>query len=283
MAVVKIMEKEMLKVCVIALVVALSGCGRGDHDRKVQNPKGADSSHTVAQAVENGAPSIDRAWSPADYVAFDAYLAKLPAHSYPRVNSSRSSSIFMKVIDSVEQPLLAKHDIHLNGRMELGLQMQQASNNTLKRYYWAHNEGTDYSTEIAHLQGLALSITSQMLDLVNEFIPTIDPDDGKYEVRMEGLKRMKDGIALQLDGAVLSMKETNVYSDEERRIIAQCLVAEAPAILDHLDQSVRREFDVKIKELQSSETDPKNKQLLATLSDSIARGDSRKPSRGDVQ
>ncbi len=124
----------MKKAFVIVLVASLSGCGKGDRHREQQSPAAADESHTPAQAVENGAPSIDKEWSPTDYVTFDAYLAKLPANRYPRASGSSSSPIFTKVIDSVEQPVLRKQDIHLNGRMELGLQMQQAANNTLKRY-----------------------------------------------------------------------------------------------------------------------------------------------------
>jgi hypothetical protein len=298
----------MKKTLVAALVIAVLGCSGEDHDRQGKSPKLADENHTPhravdhgapsidrawfgtdsgaqeknpefadesqtpAQAVEHGAPSIDKAWLPTDYVAFDAYLARLPSHRYPRVGSSRSSPLFMKVIESAEQPILAKKDIHLNSRMELGLQMQQAANSTLKRYAWAHSAGTDYSKELAHLLGLSLAMTRQLLLLVDEFIPTIDPDDGKYEVRMQGLEKVKRAMPMQLDGVVLSMKEANVYSDMDRRIIAKYLVAEAPGILDRMEQSIRREFQVKIKELESSETDPVAKQLLVALSKSIGGG-----------
>ena len=259
----------------VVVVMAMFGCEKATSDRN--HAAGVnDQSHTPAQATAHGAPSIDKTWSPVDFVTFDSYLAELSSSDYPNLSSSNSTALFMKVIDSIEQPVLEKSDIPLDSRIGLLLQMLKACNNVLKRYTRAHNSGTDYSAEVAYLLGRSLSTARQGLVLMDEFIPTIDPHDGKYEVRMQGLQRMRDGMATVLDGVVISMKETHVYSIEERSILAKCLIAEAPTILDHLDSNVRREFEVKVKELMSSEADSEIKQLLANLSETIMKEGSNK-------
>jgi hypothetical protein len=245
---------------------------------KIQNLSSGriDRSQAIEEALEKGAPAIEKSWGPTDYVAFAEYLNKIPKNSYPRVGSSKSRALFMKGVDSVEQEIFTRTGIHINERMALALQMKQAASNTMKRYYRAHNSGADYSTELIYLQGLSLSITRQNLALVDEFIPTIDPNDGKYEVRMQGLRKLKYSMAGQLIAAILSLQEIHAYSDAERRILSGYLAENFLDILDHLDQSVQREIVIKLEQLKKTERDVKIRKRITELLNAVEQRSSNK-------
>jgi len=260
------------QLAIVLCMLMVCGC----HGRNEAKP--ADVSDTPREAVEKGAPSVENSWGPEDYAAFAGYLSKLTRDSYPRFNSTRSKALFMKLVDSVEQPIFASNEVPFNRRMELALQMIDGANTALKTYCAAHNSGIDYSTELMYLQGLVLSVTRQFLVLVDEFIPTIDPNDGKYEVRMQGLRQLKRGIAEELSGAIVSMQETKAYSDSQRLILAKYLAREATAILHHLDQDARQELEGKVKEMKSVEKDNGIRELLSVITDKFEQN-----TTGDAQ
>jgi len=99
-------------------------------------------------------------------------------------------------------------------------------------------------------------------------MPTLDRNDGKYEIRIQGLPRMKKGMTQQLEGLVMSMRETDVYSDEDRFIMAKYLSAEAAAILERLNPGVQREYEIKFEKLRRDESNADIRNLLLNLKDS---------------
>lgn len=255
----------MKRLLILLAILILCGCAHPDGKKKALGPFDVDRSHTPLEAIKHGAPSVEKTWVPADYMAFRTYVANLPRDSYARANSANSKALFTKFVDSVEQPILTKTDIPLKKRFTLSSQIRKAVNDTLMMYYFAHTSGTDYSTELAYLQGVTLTLTRQSLVLLDEFTPTIDPKEKHYEARMQGLQKVKNGLAMQLDGTIVSLQDTTAFSDAERYILANYLVAEASFLLDHLDSNVRKEFDVKFKTLVSSETNSEIRQVLTRL------------------
>ncbi|MFH1730492.1 MAG: hypothetical protein ABIF82_02435 [Planctomycetota bacterium] len=240
-----------------------------------------DHSQTTAEAVENGAPAATRPWLPTDYVKFDAYLAKMPRGSYPRFGSGKSGDLFKRVIESANQTILTNRDIHVNSRMPMCLQMQSAVSNALKRYARAHVSGTDYSTELVYLQGISLAMSREMLKLVDEFLLTVDPNDGKHETRMAGHRQAKSGVAMQLDGCLQSLQETHTYSSEERQVLCRYLLENGPTILRYLEQIVQREFQIKVGKVAKAERDKAVRGLLEQFLSAISgSGPAKTPTGG---
>lgn len=251
------------QICAVVIALATAGCGESTKDQRSGKLKFGAPKPPIKQASEPEPPPIDEPWSPIDYVAFDRYIASLPHTEYPRISNGKSAAIFMKVLDSVEQPVFTQSDLDFDQRFESGLQMQQAINNVLKRYYSAHIAGTDYSTELIHLQGVTLSVSRQVFALSKEFLREVDPDDEKMPVRLHGLQRVEMAAATQLNAVIISLQEP--YSTEQRRILTKYLADEAPGILDHLSERARREFEREVRKVHSRESDHEIKKLLAKL------------------
>lgn len=253
------------RLVMVLLMLLACSCQGSENNKAKPTPPPPDRSDTPQEAIGKGAPAVERPWLPPDYVAFDTYLSKLSKDAYPRIGSAKSKTLFAKLVDSAEQPILLRKDVPLNDRMGFALQLMGAGSDALKTYIAAHNAGTGYSTELVYLQGSLLTIARQALLLFDEFIPTLDPEDATYQTRMQGLRQVKDGMATIVNGAMLSMRETTVYSGAERLILAKYLASEAPAILAHLDKDVRRKIEVKLKELQAEETDKAVRGTLSVL------------------
>jgi len=221
-----------------------------------------DWSHSPDEAIEFGAPSIEKDWSPQDYTTFDAYLGEIAQNAYPRLSSDRSKDIFTKVYTSVNQSVLTGESLDINQRMALALSLQQNFIAVVGKYLNAHNKGNDYSMELAHLLGGMLVCSDKTIVLAKEIIPTIDPERADYAVRMQGVEQMKSGLATQLDGTIVSLQETQTYSDEERVILAEYLVNVSPNFISFLNQSVQRELEIKFEKLKEKETHKEVENLI---------------------
>jgi len=81
--------------------------------------------------------------------------------------------------------------------------------------------------------GLRLAVLG--FELSNEFLPTI-PEDDRYEVRMQGLEKMNDGMLTALAGAMTSLSRTNFYSDENLTLILATLNQTLPTFKRVLPQ-----------------------------------------------
>jgi hypothetical protein len=77
--------------------------------------------------------------------------------------------------------------------------------------------------DILELLGAVLRVSQVMLELTDEFVPTLSKDDPTYEVRMEGLDKMRRGLAMIVVGALVSLTEEQNYSIDSRlRFVKYC-------------------------------------------------------------
>ena len=190
-----------------------------------------------------------------DFASFDKYLEKIATDAYPRSESPQSGALFKKLMDSIEQPALSDAGLDLQARMEMSIQLQANFGNILKRYGTAHLSGGQYEEEIAQLQGGTLTVTPQLMTLVDEFLPTISKDDPTYGIRMKGLDQLKNGVAMVMKGLTVSLAEKRGFSDEQRKTMMEYLLKEGPQILSSLPESFQQEMRVTIRNLLSDEKD----------------------------
>lgn len=231
--------------------------------------KEVDSSQTLSEAIELGAPSIEKDWSPEDYKNFNLYLTKISANSYPILSSSKSKDLFSKVISSISPPIMTNPNFPINQKMALGLGIQQELLKIMNQYMISYNNGNNYSMELSHLMGLSLINSSQIISFTNEIIPTFDPNNENYAIRLEGLEQMKNGSATQLDGSLVSLNETEIYSDEERLIFAGYFAEYSSPIINFVKPSVKHQFQIKLDKFIKEEKNAEIKRILTKLIESF--------------
>lgn len=224
-----------------------------------------DLSQSPEEAIETGAPSLDKNWLPQDYQNFNTYLEKMDNNALPRLSSAKSKDIFEKVVASVDQPFILNSSYPLNQRFQLVSLLQQEVGKILLKYLSAHYGQNDYSLEISYLMGITLVTSKQMISVINELIPNLDPKSSDYEKKLEGLEMIQEGVTTMLDGVLFSLQEKETYSDQERNILADYLEINGPLLLDFLNESVKEEFQIKLEKFVSEESNEEIKSSISNL------------------
>jgi hypothetical protein len=135
-------------------------------------------------------------------------------------------------------------------------------------YVRAVNSGEKVEKELADLLVFQLAVTSTAIELTEEFVPTI-PKDEKYETRMAGLAKMKSGLATVLDGAIISLSERSVYSDQSVVKIARGVRDYYPRFISLLPETTKAEFRLKVADMAAREKNSVVKHELIALEEAM--------------
>jgi hypothetical protein len=106
-----------------------------------------------------------------------------------------------------------------------------------------------------------------MLDLIDEFLPTLDMNDSSYAVRMQGVNQVRKGLAMTVAGSLQTLTERQSYRTSELKRFAVHMKATVPEILPRLSNGSRKESIIR---LQSFKNDPKMQDLNPELSELVA-------------
>jgi hypothetical protein len=224
-----------------------------------------DPSLTSAQSIKIGAPSIEKEWTAEDYKSFNNHLDSLPSIAYPKITSSKSKALFKKLVSSINQPLLEDKKNPFNERILYCLKLQKNTTEILKKYGTALQNGNKYSNEVCYLMGLTIVNANQLIELADEFIPSLDSNSHDYIVRMKGVEQMKTGLATQFEGALVCITETNIYIDADRTILTEYLVEYGLSLISFLKPSSKEALKLKLQKVIKEEANKKIKIQLTKL------------------
>ena len=222
---------------------------------------------TVSYWVAKGCPSPDREWQAKDYTAFHNVLAKgiLPL---PKLDSEPGRSILRHLVDTQNLSFHRNRNLSIDIRMPDLLDVSQETKKIMLLYFRAAERGEKVEEELAELLVFQLAATAAVIEVVEEFVPTI-PRDEMYETRMEGLARMKQGMATVLDGALTSLSERTHYSNGSVARIARGIREYYPQFNRMLSEPTRVEFRRRIDELLAKEKNPGVKEELGLLANAM--------------
>ena len=184
------MEKKRIVIYSLVLVLALfTGYSLSGHY--------IDSSQTVQEASNNGAPSDEKIWTSNEHQMFYDYLYKLSDEvDYPMLSSEKSGSLFKKFIDSLA---LDTQEVATNNA--LLMETMRAKNivqNVLSLYVEKDIKVQKYTDEIAHLYGMEIKLTLDTQKAAEKVINAIDKNDDSYKLRLKGIGLMKQSAAVQI-------------------------------------------------------------------------------------
>ncbi len=224
-----------------------------------------DRSLSVRDYIQRGLPDPDRVWSAEDLgraVKILAEVASKDPGRLPRGGSERSGSVFARLIDPENLLLFKDRTLPLQARMPEALAHFESSNQLNKLYLAAMVKRQVGGREMIELFGSTLRSVAMLFDLVDEFLPTLDKNDPKYQIRMQGLARMKRGFASSLAGTLQCLTEAENYEVKDRIILIGYLKETLPSILPRLGEGARNETVVR---LESMAKDPALRDLQPAL------------------
>ncbi len=214
------------------LTVVDCGCGKPStqsskiSDRQAGSNAGAptgavdasDESFTTAEYLRLGLPAPDKAWSADDMAKAAEILdavAQQGSQHLPRYKSRRSGEVFARLTSPQNLDFFKDRSLPLGSRIPPSFGFGEASNRIFKLYIAGFVKKEVRDTEIVELWGAQLRSTTMMLVLLDEFLPTIKKNDPKYQVRMQGLDRMKRGLAEVVSGGLQTLTERATFRTSE--------------------------------------------------------------------
>jgi hypothetical protein len=264
------------KVAIILAMVLVYGCSRNQSTSKNSSPvrqfteskanppdsqippaPPSDRSLESKDYLAAGVPAHDRTWQSADILRASESLhaiARRNIQSLPRYESSRSGAVFARITSKDNVDFYRSESLPLEQRLEPALNHQLATNQLLKLYLHAYNQHAVGSSELIELSNAQLRIAAVLATLVREFIPRLDPSDSTYAVRMQGLAKMRNGMATMVSGCLDTLTERHVHTAAERKRVLECLAETLPEIMRELPESSRSEFLIRLRSFQKDST-----------------------------
>lgn len=178
--------------------------------------------------VEAGVPALGREWSGMDYKqAADVLLSgRVPLPTL----ADAEGRIFLKRLTSPENFSFTRNKtLPISARLQDFTELMGAPNAILKKYLAAAYKGANLHAEVALQLAFMLHVAEEGILLADEFLPTI-PKDERYEIRLDGLKKMYSGMTTVFVGAEASLGESNFYSHEDLSVLLQAMAEVLPVV-----------------------------------------------------
>ena len=238
------------------VLAALLSCSEAE--KRVGNARGVlpDRSLTPEEYIRVGLPAHDRPWSGADMARAERVLSALAAKDpsqLPRYQSERSGAVFARIVADDNLGFSRNRSLPLEARMPDAMEYFRSSNAVTKLYAAALSTGAITGAELVELIGSTLRTSVVALQLIAEFLPTLDKNDPTYPVRMEGLQQFREGLAITVAGTLQTLTERNAYEAPALKRLLAYMQQTLPAILPELPAGSRLETVVRLRSFRDDE------------------------------
>jgi hypothetical protein len=169
----------------------------------------------------------------------------------PRYRSDRSGVVFARMTAHQNLDGLRDKSLTIAVRLPLANSYFQALNQITKLYVGAFAKGEVAGGDLLELMGAQLRNAAVLLDLVDEFVPTLDKDDPTYPVRMRGLEGMRTGLALVVTGCLQTLTERESYRTGELVRLVGYMEETFPRLVPRLLPGSRSEVLTRLQAMQS--------------------------------
>lgn len=205
-----------------------------------------------------------------------ASLAQKGYRQLPVYKSERSGEMFARLTSPNNFDLFKDRTFPLDSRLPQALNYLQASNQVLKLYLAGFLKKDVRDSELVELTGSQFRLTAIMVELVDEFLPTISKDDPNYRVRMDGLDLMKRGLANVVSGGLQTLTERHSFRGSELARLLGYMRETFPVIVPRLPPGVRTETLLRLEKMQNDpalkDLQPGLGELLSEVKASVERG-----------
>jgi hypothetical protein len=215
-----------------------------------------------------GCASTDREWRSADYATL-AKLIESKTVEIPLLKHPEGSKVLRRICSSENLAFGQNLTLPFSARIEDFMGIQLALGTITKRFVTDVTSGADHSEEMSLLMSQNLRVSALGIDLMNEFIPTLKRDD-TYETRMQGVSKMKSGLATVFSGAYTSIADDSIYSDAERTAMLAVISEVAPKFATTMSPDTRTEMNLKFTKLRNRFTSLKDRESIDATTKALA-------------
>ncbi|CAN5563908.1 hypothetical protein BH10PLA1_BH10PLA1_11470 [soil metagenome] len=229
--------------------------------------------------VKQGLPEIDHPWSVDELETALTTIRKMGSingQCLPRYQSPASGQVFARMISEENYASLADTAKPIDDRLPAAMNYLNTSGQILKLYFTAFRRDQVTPDEMIELVGSNLRACVMVLGRVDEFLPTLKTSDGRYQVRMNGLAKLKAGLAEVAGGAIMSLTERQSYPLAARQRLIVHLSENLPTIVAHLSDDAKaqvlRQLDVLADNASNADMQP----ALGKLRDDVTAAAAKK-------
>lgn len=219
--------------------------------------------------VDAGIPALDREWTGTDYATAVAVLksGKVPL---PTLADKQGSAFFQKLTSTQNFALEQDQALPINNRLADYLKLMEGMGTALALYVEAENSGAKLHVELAQYMVFSLRTAQLGKQLADEFFAKL-PHDDKYDARMEGKKEMESGLTTMFQGAVTSLSEKTIYTDEDRSVLLQGMAETLPVLKKAFPEGYKQELLKKLQSYKTSFTKEKDAAAIQQMIDELGR------------
>lgn len=200
----------------------------------------ADQSLTQAEYLSAGVPAVDRTWSGDDMQRASKALSALAQQGkLPRYGSARSGLVFARM--TAAENLDMVRDTTASSNVDPTLAYFTATNDLLQVYLAGFQKDQIGDTELVELMGFEFRTAVLLLDMVARSQRSLKPTDGNYQQAMNGVARMKNGLAMVAAGSITTLGERTSFRTSERLRLLGYMKETFPAMLAPLSPDARAE------------------------------------------
>jgi hypothetical protein len=217
----------------------------------------SDESLTPEDYIALGLPAYDRDWSGEDMARAKKILGTVAQKGYqqlPRYKSTRSERVFSRLTSPANLVFYKSRDLPVSTRMVEANKYFEANNGILKVYFAGFLKDEVGDGEIIELLEMQLRTSVVLLELIDEFIPTLNKDDPSYQVRMQGLERVKKGLAGLIAANLQTLTERENYRKSELVRLVGYMKETFPVLVPQLPPGARLESLLRLDKIQDDST-----------------------------
>lgn len=213
--------------------------------------------------LEQGIASTDREWRGNDYRKLVQAIRnkKVPL---PHLEDAEGARVLKQVCSVENLSFYRNKRLPIETRITDFMLLMSSVTQLSTFYYPEIVPGDAIYEEMAMLISSLLHVSAAGIELMAEYVPTL-PQDDKYETRMEGLSQFKRGCVTTYSGAVTSLLEDSIHSDEGRSQILAALAATTPVFKTIFSEDTQTEMWQRLTAATgrlTEEADRKNLDLL---------------------
>lgn len=233
-------------------------------------PAVEDRSLGLAQYVELGIPSAEGSWDGEDYVlaaqALAAIAQKNPAE-LPRYRSTRSGPLFARLTAFENVDAIEKLEVAPLARVQLAGSVMEPVSQILMLYIGANATSGSFATEMIELQSFISHAAAEMMEAIDRVPLTGIRNREAFE---SGMAQIRTGLGSVVIGALTTLSERKVYSDEDRLRFLGTLKQDLPRLVPQLASTTQKEVPARLETLLADEPSPEVKRELEALRSALA-------------
>ncbi len=187
------------------------------------------------------------------------------AAQLPRLNGP-SRAILERISDPATMAACRDRSTRVETRLPGCLEAFQGVVEITGLYVQALDHDDSFADDTMRAAESMMHGAAALNQLMDEFVPTLDPNDPTYQTRMGGVEQTKRGLTTMISGALTMLHERHIYSASARARFAAVIAEVYPSVRGSLTQASQAEFEESLQGLARSDPSAEVRAALAAFS-----------------